>query len=361
MTDILQVRGKQYQQLVDALNNAFPDNASLARMMQFRLSKNLAQVAALPNTVEQVAFEVVGAANAEGWTAHLIAAARESRPGNPKLLKLGQDFGLTAATAQLERKVRDDLSFLDITAWRTRLGEIEAQVCRVETPAGMGTGFLLGPDVVITNYHVMEDVIKKPARAADVVLRFDYKRLADGTTLNPGTPFRLVAGQWLLDESPYSKVDLLADPGDQMPTTEELDYALLRLEDEAGNQAVAAGKAEPDAPKRKWVTPKEPVAALPTDAPVFIVQHPEAWPLKLAMDTKSVLLTNGNSTRVRYRTNTEPGSSGSPVFSDQWDLAALHHSGDRSIVPVFNQGIPFAAILALLDKRGKKKLLGDQD
>jgi hypothetical protein len=360
MTEILQVRGKQYQQLVEAITNAFPDTNSLARMLQFRLSKNLAVIAALPNNIEQIAFEVIGVANSEGWTAQFIAAARESRPGNPKLLKLCEDFGLTAVSAQLERKIRDDLGYLDIAVWRTRMGEIEAQVCRVESPSSMGTGFLLGPDVVITNYHVMVDVIKNPARARDVIIRFDYKRLADGTTLNPGTAFRLATNEWLLDESPYSSTDRLNDPGDQTPTTEELDYVLLRLDDDPGNQPVAADKAEPEAPKRKWIEAKEPIATLTVDAAVFIVQHPEAWPLKLAMDTKSVLKTNINGTRVRYRTNTEKGSSGSPVFNDHWELAALHHSGDRSIVPVFNQGIPFAAILGLLDKRGKRKLLSAQ-
>jgi hypothetical protein len=356
-----QVRGRQYQQLVEALTDAFPDTNSLARMMQFRLSKNLAVVAALPNNIEQVAFEVIGAANAEGWTAPLIAAARESRPGNPKLLKLGEDFGLTAVSAQLERKVRDDLSYLDITAWRTRMGEVEAQVCRIETPSSMGTGFLLGPDMVITNYHVMMDIIKNPSRAKDVIIRFDYKRLADGTTLNPGTMFRLSTSEWLLDSSPYSNIDLLDDPGDQTPAPDELDYALLRLDSDPGNQSVAADKAEPGAPTRKWIEVKGSVAALAVDAPVFIVQHPEALPLKLAMDTKSVLNTNSNKTRVRYRTNTEKGSSGSPVFNDSWELAALHHSGDRSIVPMFNQGIPFAAIVELLEKRGKSVLLGSPD
>jgi hypothetical protein len=30
---------------------------------------------------------------------------------------------------------------------------------------------------------------------------------------------------------------------------------------------------------------------------------------------------------VHYRTDTAPGSSGSPVFNDQWEIVALHHSG----------------------------------
>ncbi|OAI48269.1 hypothetical protein AYO44_07505 [Planctomycetaceae bacterium SCGC AG-212-F19] len=357
MNGVIQVRGQQYRQLVEALTNAFPNVNALTMMLQYRLEKALPQIAALPNPIDQVAFEVVGASNAQGWTAELITAARESSPKNPRLLKLAEDFGLTAATAELERKVRDDLSYLDITKWRARLGEIESQVCLVETPPAMGTGFLLGPDVVITNYHLMKDVIAKPALAEQVVFRFDYKKLADGTTVNPGTEFRLVKNNWLLDHSPYSKVDLLADPGDQTPGPEELDYALLRVENRPGNQSVAAAKAEPGLENRGWIKPKDGAYAVPVDAPIFIVQHPEALPLKLALDTKSVLLTNANSTRLRYRTNTEKGSSGSPVFNEHWELIALHHSGDRTIVPVYNQGIPFSTILKLLEQRGTKKFL----
>jgi hypothetical protein len=57
---------------------------------------------------------------------------------------------------------------------------------------------------------------------------------------------------------------------------------------------------------------------------------------------------------MRYVTNTEKGSSRSPVFNENWDLIALHQSGDRSIVPFYNQGIPFAAILGRLARRGRK-------
>ena len=31
--------------------------------------------------------------------------------------------------------------------------------------------------------------------------------------------------------------------------------------------------------------------------------------------------------RVQYLTDTLPGSSGSPVFDEQWNVVALHHSG----------------------------------
>src|SRR5262245_16816368 len=143
MPAALQVRGQQYQQLVEALADAFPDNGKLSQLLEFRLSKSLNLIVSTAADLQQVVFDLIREANAQGWTAQLIAAARESRPGNPKLLKLTQDLGLTASTADLERKVRDDLSYLNIAQWRQRLGQIETQVCRIETANAFGTGFLV--------------------------------------------------------------------------------------------------------------------------------------------------------------------------------------------------------------------------
>jgi V8-like Glu-specific endopeptidase len=81
-------------------------------------------------------------------------------------------------------------------------------------------------------------------------------------------------------------------------------------------------------------------------------------PLKLAMETQAIMGLNQNSTRVKYRTNTEPGSSGSPCFDADWNLVALHHLGDPNFSkPEYNQGIPFMAILDALEKADKKHLL----
>ena len=51
---------------------------------------------------------------------------------------------------------------------------------------------------------------------------------------------------------------------------------------------------------------------------------------------------------MRYRTNTEHGSSGSPCFDGDWALTALHHSGDPdfSRSADYNEGIPIEAIRA---------------
>jgi Trypsin-like peptidase domain len=236
-----------------------------------------------------------------------------------------------------------------------------------------GTGFLLGPDVVITNHHVMEAVIEGEqgrttaggiaAKSADVMLRFDYKRLADGVTLNPGTVYRLAAKDWLVDLSPMSSVDSQPEPKHGVPQPDQLDYALLRVDGAPGNEPIG-GAAEPGAVARKWIALPALAYDFRPNTALFIVQHPQGDPLQLALDTDAIIGVNANRTRVTYRTNTLPGSSGSPCFNSNWELVALHHSGDPNFdpahKPTYNEGIPFTAIVDLLVRRGLAEVLGEQ-
>jgi endonuclease G, mitochondrial len=58
---------------------------------------------------------------------------------------------------------------------------------------------------------------------------------------------------------------------------------------------------------------------------VNIIQHPNGEPKQLALrENQTVDLLDDF---LHYQTDTAPGSSGSPVFNDQWEIVALHHSG----------------------------------
>jgi len=60
-----------------------------------------------------------------------------------------------------------------------------------------------------------------------------------------------------------------------------------------------------------------------------IVQHPDGRPKEVAIHNNFFerLLPN----HIRYTTDTEGGSSGSPVFDNRWIVFALHHSaGDQN-------------------------------
>jgi hypothetical protein len=62
---------------------------------------------------------------------------------------------------------------------------------------------------------------------------------------------------------------------------------------------------------------------------------------------------NGNGTRLRYDTNTEGGSSGSPCLDAKLNLVALHHGGDPDTgrLAQYNQGIPIDRIVSHLAAR----------
>jgi hypothetical protein len=362
---MFELTGPQYEQFSEVIRRGFTP-AELRRMLEFRLDKSLDDLS-LASDYQQIVFDVIGASRRQGWTDRLLLASREQNPNNALLLAFAQQFGLvpggTPTRPNLEKLIVDTNAFLDITKWRERLGEIEVRVCRVEVDgAAAGTGFLLGPDVVMTNFHVIESVQQMnpgPEGGKRVQVRFDYKQLSTGETFNPGQVFGL-AEDWLIDSSPYSDIDFVPEPKNGAPEKDQLDYALLRVTGAPGSKPIGE-KSSGEDKKRGWLTPLATPYAFQPNTPLFIVQHPKGAPLKLALDTNAVINVNSNATRVAYRTNSEPGSSGSPVFNANWELVALHHAGDPAWTPAFNEGIPFTAIKALLaGKPGLGDLLGGQ-
>ena len=86
---------------------------------------------------------------------------------------------------------------------------------------------------------------------------------------------------------------------------------------------------------------------------VSIIQHPNGAQKAIAIRSNRV--TDVFDQYIHYSTDTEPGSSGSPVFSDAWEVVALHHAG----VPgpggqgyVANEGVRISSIMAHLANLG---------
>src|SRR5262245_4964937 len=95
---------------------------------------------------------------------------RRERPGRarPPSMPSPRSFGLGIRTSEvsdeaLQRLVVKTSSFLDIMQWRERLAGVERQVARISyaVPAGTiyGTGFLVGPSALLTNYHVIKAIV----------------------------------------------------------------------------------------------------------------------------------------------------------------------------------------------------------
>ena len=344
--------GPQIKALRNALADAFNSN-SFNEMLLFELNRRVENIAGT-GPFNSVALRVINVAEMEGWTLDLVRAARIANPGNPSLhqvadmLSMSSTRELQPAALNFEKVVRDGVPFLDPATFRSKLGRLEFHTCSIElNGVGYGSGILVGPDYVLTNHHVLA----KAAANTKLACRFDFAASADGKLINPGISVDVADG--LVDSSPPSANDPNLTNGN--PSEDELDYALLRLAREVGNEPAGSG-ANPDAPVRSWTHLTG--GTVGTGDPILVLQHPQnpvSWklePLKLTIGRTLDLVADG--LRMRHDANTLPGSSGSPCFSVALTLVALHHAGgdSRYSKADFNQAIPIGKIVQRLERQG---------
>lgn len=159
---------------------------------------------------------------------------------------------------------------------------------------GYGTGFLIGAGVLLTNNHVLQS--KLWAERSEV--EFEYERDEEGRQL-PGVKFPLL-------------------PEELFFTHEALDFSVVAVGGRAVNAERELGEfgmlpligGTGKAVEGEWLT---------------IIQHP-GGELKQVCVRENRLLRKAEDV-LWYSTDTLGGSSGSPVFSNDWLVVALHHSG----------------------------------
>jgi hypothetical protein len=161
-----------------------------------------------------------------------------------------------------------------------------------------GTAWLIAPGIAITNHHVIN------ARRSDEP---------------PASPedFALQAANALLEfDLDSDQPRVIASSVSQVITAStDLDYALLALR---------------NAPARSLpvIVPRRVVHGATTRMSVNIMQHPRGEPKRIAL--RNNLVSGADGTTLRYFTDTDLGSSGSPVCDDQWRIVALHRGAQRT-------------------------------
>jgi len=161
-------------------------------------------------------------------------------------------------------------------------------------PSGYGTGFLISPRLLITNHHVLGD--SELARSS--VVEFNYQAGADGK-LEPTFTFAL-------------------DPETFFFADEHLDYAVTAVQ----AQATSNGRSLSGFGFNPMIEEEGKVI---TSQFVNIIQHPDGGLKQLALRENQVIDILDDF--LQYKTDTAPGSSGSPVYNDRWEVVGLHHSG----------------------------------
>lgn len=200
---------------------------------------------------------------------------------DPEVLQKGVEFEKILGVNNLKQ-----------IAWIDRGLKVSRSVGRVLTPNGVGTGFLVSPTVIMTNNHV----IPTQAIAAGSVIEFNYQLNSDNTSN--------ATVRYELDAEVFK-----TSPKDM------LDYTLVGVK-----------SAPQKRPLEDWgVLELNPYADPVPAEHVAIIQHPNGGLKQIALTANWVIATKENF--LHYTTDTMPGSSGSPVFNDSWQVIAIHHAG----------------------------------
>lgn len=160
---------------------------------------------------------------------------------------------------------------------------------------GYGTGFMVSPRLLLTNWHVLPT----PDVAAASIAEFGYEtRLGEGAP-QAGAAFKLEPGKFFLAE-------------------QALDYALVAVAPSG-----SAGRTLGEFGFNRLIDNDTDLITKGQFA--NIIQHPSGQPKQLAFRQNEIVGKVDDF--LQYRADTAPGSSGAPVFNDQWQVVALHHAG----------------------------------
>ena len=218
-----------------------------------------------------------------------------------------------------EKRIPGGGGFVDVEPERMALAK--KCVARLWLHAPLGSGVLLAGNWFLTNHHVLPD--EKTAKLA--IAEFNYEQRPDGSTTSPDQ-------YWFDPDAGFHTSPAVG--GD--------DWTVVKLKGDANAQIGA------------WTL--EAVSAQ-LNGIVSVIQHPDGLPKKVATDFV-IEIVEVPFRRMRYRADTLPGSSGSPVFNQRWQMVGLHHISATSrnhqtgAAIECNEGISIGAILEGLKAKG---------
>jgi hypothetical protein len=98
---------------------------------------------------------------------------------------------------------------------------------------------------------------------------------------------------------------------------ERLDFAIATLAAEKKSKALSPLKVgSTDALRCKPPKPSR----------IYVIGHPQGLMISISLEDNFLLHVSSDHPELRYRSPTEAGNSGSPLFDEHWEVVGLHHS-----------------------------------
>lgn len=224
-----------------------------------------------------------------------------------------------ALESPLEARI-GPLTFID-DRWLDNLKRVQRSVGLVwGEHINNATGFLISPSLFITNHHV----VKTKEQLENAKVTFNYQ-LEDGKLSKTDTYY--VNESFFItnddkDGYDYTIVKLIGLPG------ADNKWGYITLQSISDSQLLPNG-------------------------PVNIIQHPGGGYKQYAIQDNMLIEITPNKL-IRYKTDTVKGSSGSPLFDNEWNLIGIHHAYTKP--PIKINGIPIESNEGILISKIKNDL-----
>lgn len=177
--------------------------------------------------------------------------------------------------------------------------EVSNAICRIQVrdiqgrSAGYGTGFMVSPNLLMTNNHVLQNAELCRRSLAEFNFQDDVNFIPKESKVFPLDPDRFYYTNPKLDFTLIAVRPIAVD-GTNLST-----FGCLKLIEQTGKALLG-----------EYLT---------------IIQHPSGGTKAISLRENRIVDIFDDF--VHYLTDTQPGSSGSPALNDQWQVIALHHKG----------------------------------
>ncbi len=174
--------------------------------------------------------------------------------------------------------------------WFLELGlEKGKPVGRIETSKEYGTGFIVQNNYVLTNNHI----ISTEEEGKQSFIEMNYEKTSAG------------------GDKKRTRYHFDLSKPEYFSTSVDDDWTLIKIKETVDE---------------KWnIIELKEIEGTHKDDRVTIIQHPEGRHKQVGLHNN--FITYIDDDQIMYLTDTLEGSSGSPVFNQQWELVGLHREG----------------------------------